>query len=282
MGKKWKIAAILLCVLFLCGCMDTTKRYRKHSANWPDTFEQMEIPEDDPVENPAPDATQTETPEDDLIPPPPAHSVLYNPQYTTEQIWEYFQEVALAMEYTDGSGDPSLVQKWLSPIKYYVYGSPTEEDNAYLYNLLDQLNEIPGFPGFVLVQEEGFEDLAFYFEDYNEFNDRFSDAIHGESAFGAVQFWYYTETNEIYSANIGYRTDIDQESRNSVILEEIINCLGISDSELREDSIVYQYSNSNTALSDVDWIIIKILYDPAISCGMNAEECRAVVESLYY
>lgn len=293
MGKKWKIAAILLCVLLLFGCMDTANNHRKRSTKprWSEAFEQIEISDEEPENTPTPENTQTENiipendldpPEEDPTPPPEEHSALYDPRYTTEQIWQYFQEVALTMEYSDGDGNVTLVQKWKDPIVYRVYGTPTQEDSTYLYALLDQANEIPGFPGFAPAQDGQEESLSIYFVDYDGFYDLFYDAIRGESAYGAVQFWYYTDSNEIYSANIGYRTDIDQESRNSVILEEIVNTLGISDTVLREDSIVYQYSNSNTALSDVDWIILKILYNPAISCGMNADECRAVVESLYY
>ena len=66
------------------------------------------------------------------------------------------------------------------------------------------------------------------------------------------------------------------------MLEEIVNTLGITDTELREDSIVYQYSNDNLCLSDVDWLILKLLYHPRIECGMDADQCEAVIRELYY
>ena len=81
---------------------------------------------------------------------------------------------------------------------------------------------------------------------------------------------------------MGYRTDIDQSTRTSVLIEEIINMLGVSDTVLRTDSIVYQYSNENTALSEMDWLILKLLYDPAIQCGMDVDGCRRVIQELYY
>lgn len=92
----------------------------------------------------------------------------------------------------------------------------------------------------------------------------------------------HMNSNEIYSARIGYRTDLDQMTRNSILLEEIVNMLGISDTLLREDSITYQYSNENLALSDVDWILLKLLYHPEILCGMDARSCGEVIEELYY
>ena len=55
-----------------------------------------------------------------------------------------------------------------------------------------------------------------------------------------------------------------------------------SDTVLRPDSIVYQYSNSNTALSEIDWLILTLLYHPEMRCGMDAESCEAVIRNLYY
>jgi hypothetical protein len=106
--------------------------------------------------------------------------------------------------------------------------------------------------------------------------------ITDEDAYAATEFWYYNATNEIHTARIGYRTDIDQSERISILIEEIVNMLGISDTELREDSIVYQYSNENTTLSDEDWVILKLLYDPRIKCGFNAQECSEIFGKLYY
>jgi hypothetical protein len=212
----------------------------------------------------------------------PPHSQLYLPDYTALQIWQYFQEVVLDMEYTDGTGDVTLVQKWMSPIRYRIYGTPTEEDYAVLTDLFAQLNAVPGFPGIYAAAEEESENLTLSFLQPDDFRNQFSDVIHGEEAYGAAQFWYYTATNELYMARVGYRTDVDQNTRNSILIEEIINALGITDTVLREDSIVYQHSDENTGLSDVDWVILQLLYDPAIQCGMGAETCAEVVQDLYY
>lgn len=212
----------------------------------------------------------------------PMHSELYIPEYTEELIRIYFEEVVLHMEYSDGTGNPSLVQKWLEPIRYRIIGDPTEEDLAVLTDLFDQLNQVPGFPGIREAKESEMDNLTISFLDHEAFYAAFSDILNGEDAFGGVQFWYYTDTNEIYTANIGYRTDLDQSTRSSILVEEIINMLGISDTEQRTDSIVYQYSDENTTLSEIDWLILKLLYNPAIQCGMDADSCSAVIRQLYY
>ena len=215
-------------------------------------------------------------------PAQPLHSDLYHPDYTLQQIQEYFEEVVLNVEFSDGTGDSTLVQKWTEPIAYRMYGKPTEEDRRVLNNFLAQLNQIPGFPGFYTAEAEGLETLRIHFLEPNLFRDSFSAVVNGEDAYGAMEFWYYTDTNEIHSARIGYRTDLDQMTRNSILLEEIVNMLGISDTLLRDDSITYQYSNENLALSDVDWILLKLLYHPEMQCGLDAQNCDDVIAELYY
>jgi hypothetical protein len=215
-------------------------------------------------------------------PPAPLHSELYLPAYTPQQIWEYFEEVALHMEYTHGSGDSSLVQKWMEPIRYRIYGNATDEDRTVLTNLFAQLNEIPGFPGIYAAEEGEYDNYSISFLTQEALNDAFSATLNGEQANGATEFWYYTSTNEIHTARVGYSTDLPQSVRTSILIEEIINSLGISDTVWRTDSVVYQYSDDNTALSDVDWIILKLLYDSTIQCGMNADACAEIVQELYY
>ena len=245
-------------------------------------------PEITPTEVPTTEATTqpttvpTEPAPTEPEPTLPAHSPLYLPEYTQQEVLQYFEEVVLRMEYADGTGDVTRVQKWIAPLRYHICGTPTAEDLAILADLFAQLNEIPGFPG-IYAEEDGVPgNLTIHFLARDGFDDLFLTFLNGEQANGATQFWYYTDSNEIHTANVGYRSDIDQSSRNSILLEEIVNTLGISDSELRTDSIVYQYSDENTVLSDMDWLILKLLYDPAIQCGMDFDQCRAIIEALYY
>ena len=226
-------------------------------------------------------ATNTET-ECATDPIETLHSELFLRDYTPEQIIGYFEEVVLDVEYSDGTGSVNLVKKWLSPIYYKIHGSATDTDLIILADLFEQLNSIPGFPGIYSADDISQVNVNIYFLDRDTLRDSFYDVINGEEADGAVQFWFYTLTNELHTARIGYCTDIDQSIRNSVLIEEIINMLGITDTVLREDSITYQYSSDNTSLSAVDWVILRLLYNPAISCGDPAEVCDSVIRTLYY
>lgn len=213
----------------------------------------------------------------------PAHSEFYLPGVSQEEMIGYFNEVVLATEYAEGSGDPSLVQKWAAPISYRITGDPTEEDIRILETLFAQLNDVEGFPGFIAADDtRPVEDLTISFLDEATFQLAFSDFLQGEYADAAVRYWYNPDTNEMTSARIGYRTDISGDTRTSILLEEVINLLGFNDTTQRPDSILYQYSSENTQLSDIDWVLIRLLYHPDIKCGMNMDACREVLETLYY
>lgn len=275
MGKKlfWILPVVLTLVLCACaypplpGILPTEQTPTAEATTEPPT-----------VATTAPPATTIPETKATL----PAHSALYLPEYTPQQILEYFEEVVLHVEYPGEGGNPALVQKWTDPIYYRILGEPTEEDLAVLNDFFAQLNEIPGFPGIYAATEQDPVNLTIGFWDQETFDAAFYDMLQGDYATGATQFWYYTDTNDIYTARIGYRTDISQAERNSILIEEIVNTLGITDTVLRTDSIVYQYSDENLALSDVDWIILKLLYDPAIRCGMDFDSCSRIIPELYY
>ena len=198
-----------------------------------------------------------------------------------DEVINYFCEVVLQTEYSDGVGDATLVQKWTKKICYRIYGEATEQDRRVLTGFFEQLNEIEGFPGIVPAGENDLTDLSLYFYDHEAFNRSFGEFLNYEAADGAVQYWYFTDTNVIYDARIGYRTDIDQYTRNSVLLEEVFNGLGITDTVLREDSIAYQGFSQPQELSEIDWLMIKLLYHPKIKAGMNREECVKVIREIY-
>lgn len=226
---------------------------------------------DDPTEVP-PTAAPTEEPTE--VP----HSDLYVAGVSQDEIVAYFNEVVLDME---SAGDAAVVRKWDRPIAYRIEGAPSRRDAQVISELCKALNTVEGFPG--IQAATGLEqNLAIYFLREAEFKTQFSHLLGDGSADGAVQFWYYNDTNNIYNGRIGYRKDADQNIKDSVIPGELLKALGIGETALREDSIVYQNGSEVTELSDVDWAIIKLLYSPEIQCGMNAAECETIIRELYY
>ena len=291
MKKKIIILPVLLILFLLVACgnhtnsqSEVTEDVETEEAGTENTevedteAEDTDI-EDTDVEDTEIDDAGTEDTESEFQ---EEHSALYLEQYSVEEVLRCFNEVVLDAEYSTGAGNASLVQRWDEKIYYYVEGNPTGEDLAKLQTLFGQLNEIEGFPGIQEASNDLEANLYIFFEDREAFDMRFSDFLQGEYANGATQYWYYTDTNNIYLESIGYCTDMPADVRESVLLEEVINGLGLSDSQFREDSIVYQYGDNAKELSDMDWLILKLMYHPKIRCGMDVTECERVIRELYY
>ena len=93
--RKW---LILLLVLALCGCAAPVPMTTAPETSIPETM----LPETTVPETTVPATT---------APTEPLHSILYREGFELEEILLYFQEVTNQIEYTDGTGDPSLIQK---------------------------------------------------------------------------------------------------------------------------------------------------------------------------
>ena len=206
------------------------------------------------------------------------HSKFYIPGVSVEDVILYFNEVAFGAEIIN-SGDPYRLQKWNETIYYFVNGDCTEEDAEILLKFNNWLNTIEGFPGIYETKDFAKTNLNIYFCDKETMLAIMGLEVNNFD--GAVTFWY---TDDIINrATICYRTDLDQYLRNSVIIEEIYNGLGlIQDTSIREDSIIYSEFSMPQELSKIDELLLRLLYSEEIKTGMNAKECEEVIRQLYY
>ena len=206
------------------------------------------------------------------------HSKLYIPGVSVEDVILYFNEVAFGAEIIN-SGDPYKIQKWKAPIYYIIDGKLTEEDSETLLKFNNWLNTIEGFPGIYETKDITKANLNIYFCSQVRMLEMMGHEVNNLD--GAVTFWYTDDI--INSAVICYRTDLDQYLRNSVILEEIYNGLGlIQDTSLRKDSIIYAEFSQPQELTKIDELLLKLLYSEEIKTGMSAKECEEVIRQLYY
>lgn len=262
----------LVCAISLCGCFgpQVPAPTTPPVTEAPTVPPQTTVPTEPPVTTAPPETT---------APTEPEHSELYIPGLQVEDVVRYFNEVCLDAEFVN-SGDATLLQKWDAPIVCYLYGDRTEEDYATMMAFFSWLNQVEGFPGISVTEDEWEANLRIHFCLRDEMVNILGDNFYGVD--GGVTFWYDGD-NRIYDATICYGTDLDQQLRNSVILEEIYNGLGpVQDTTLREDSIIYAEFSQPQELTEIDELILRLLYHPDMKCGMNAEECEKVIRQLYY
>jgi len=253
-----KLFLLFIAVLLLSACAAPPQKSVPSTAEEVTTTEAETVPSSAPTE--------------------PSHSAYFIPGVSTEDVTRFFNEVCLNAEMIN-SGDPSVIQKWTQPLFYCVSGNSTQEDLAVLNDFALWLNQMETFPGIYPVEETAQANLRIYFCDQEELLSRMGSQFSGTD--GAVTFWY--NNDEIFDAIICIRTDLDQVLRNSVILEELYNCLGpIQDTALRPDSIIYSGYSEPQALTQMDELLLNLLYHPDITCGMDMAACGEVIRRLYY
>lgn len=267
MKKTFLLIPLILSILLLCAC---------GTEATPETT----LPETTAATFPAEETTAPPTEAPTTTPPAtePAHSQFFIPGLSVEDVIRYFGEVCLDAEFVN-SGDSSVLQKWDTPLYYCVQGSPTDADLVILEDFAQWLNTIPGFPGISETENPLEANLDFHFCTQEEMILVLGDWCSGLD--GAVTFWY--DDNRIHTATICVRNDLNQTLRNSVILEELYNGLGpIQDTSLRPDSIIWADYSEPQELTDVDRLILQLLYHPDMLCGMDADACAEVIRRLYY
>ncbi len=279
MKKTALIALMLLLIGVLCSC-----RIPLPEDIFPEkspTPTQSPTPYPTYAERPSPTPTPlgaelTPTPE---VTPGPFDPKVNRERYPNKDILEYFYEIALYTEYgTHGKQEP--IQKWTAPLKCFITGYPNEEDMQMVLRVFESLNNLPGFPGIKQVDTEADSNVYITFlpeEEYFDFSRKYiASRTYGFAAINR------DETNRvIHSATIGFRTDLTQSKRNAVIIEELTQMLGLlNDTYRHPESIFYQGPHEPQWYTDLDWILVQLLYHPLIKPGMTYEECATILPLL--
>lgn len=192
------------------------------------------------------------------------------------EILDYFNEVAIGSEYGESA---QIVCKWTKPISYrIVSGTPTEEDTELMQSLFDRLNTIEGFPGIRKAIGPEKADLELYFVPRKELENMFDAA--DESCAGMAEYSWDSSTGEIFSARVGIDEALTDDRR-STICEEILQSLGPAcDSFSFINSVFYEGTSFVSGPSELDWVIMEILYSPEIPVGCAREDAISAAVTL--
>lgn len=278
MNATKHIFCLLLCVVMVLSLLTACGGQGEQTQPTTAPTEESTLPTTVPAEETAaPTVAPTAAPT--VAPTEMIHSPLYIPGVDVEDVIVWFNEVCLNAEFIHG-GDATLLQKWTDPIRYALHGTYTEEDIATLNSFVHWLNTVEGFPGIAEAGEDEPINLQIHFCTASEMKDLMGSQF--TNLDGAVTFWY-NMNNEIYDAIICCLNNLDQFLRNSVILEELYNGLGpVQDTSMRPDSLIYAEFSEPQELTEIDKLILRLLYHPDMKCGMNSAQCEEVIRTLYY
>ncbi len=196
--------------------------------------------------------------------------------YERKDVLEFFEDVALFNELS-GIGHPAT--KRVSPVSLYILGSPSSEDISTLSYVIESLNKIPGFPGISITDNENSANSFIHFyagEEYSKWER--SRGIIGSKG---VAIMSQMEGSCILETLIGINCDSEQHKRSSVIMEEVIQSMGLyNDSWKYTDSIFYQGGTDVDAPLDLDWLLVELLYHPAVRLNAGRSECLYTLRNL--
>ena len=184
---------------------------------------------------------------------------------------DYFVEVAFGPEFGSGVRE---IRKWTQDVKIAVHGDPGPEDLAVLDDVIADLNQIIGTIEIEIVETGQNVDLHFAPE------ARFSEIEPNYLPVNMGFFWVWWDGGGSISSSriLVSTTGISQSERNHIIREELTQSMGLmNDSFSYEDSMFYQGWTETQAYSEVDDLVIELLYLPQIQPGMDMDEALAAL-----
>ncbi|MGC1244917.1 MAG: DUF2927 domain-containing protein, partial [Spirulinaceae cyanobacterium] len=176
---------------------------------------------------------------------------------------EYFELIAFGNEFVTNP-QTQYVRKWNEDIRIKVMGSPTQEDWQTLQIVINELNQLVGDIQIALDNQN--HNLEIYFIPQEKFSQYEPNYVPGNLGFF---FIWWNSNLEINRGKILISTNqVTQIERSHIIREELTQSLGLmNDAWTYPDSIFYQDWTEVNQFSELDKVVIRILYSPKIKTG---------------
>ena len=184
---------------------------------------------------------------------------------------------AFYSEYGSGT-DGRTLARWEEPIRVWVGGTATANDLKELDSFLMQLSfRVPHMPPITRVSSQDDANMQIFFVKLANMEKYVSGYVRGNWGF----FSYFDEDGVINRAEIAIARDkANQKARYHILKEEIVGALGLAnDHEVYKDSILYQKWTTVRELSDVDWLMLNMLYSVNTAPGMTWTEAESSLRS---
>ena len=186
-----------------------------------------------------------------------------------------FDVCALSAEYPGQNYQKGRLIRWSRGIRVYLDGNPGSADRQKVSDFLMELGlRVPDLPPVTEVASRSDANMIIYFGPLDRLSEHVTDYVSGNWG----MFHYDYSDWCIYHAEIGIASDVTtQQDRNHLIQEEIVGALGLTnDHYVYKDSILYQPWTTVQQLSDVDWIMLNMVYSPLVSPGMKQDKLHKI------
>ena len=202
-----------------------------------------------------------------------------NAQDAWEKAVSLFGGCAFNAPYEDEERNQLI--RWVDHIRIYLAGSPTKADIRQVDEFLMELGlRVPELPWISRVEREEEANLIIHYCKLSEMEALIPQYVDGN--WGMYSYSYHSN-GEIFKATICIARDkANQSARNHLIREEIVGALGLTNGhEIYQDSILYRKWTTVQALSEVDWLMLNLLYSPHVFPGWNHDQTIEALRSYY-
>ena len=158
-------------------------------------------------------------------------------------------------------------------------GGYSAEDDAWLNHFIMELaTHCPNMPNVHRVYDRESANAVIYYCPLDQMSSHVTGYVEGN--WGYFHYWY-VNGGEINKIEIAIATDVNTtESKKHLLQEELIGGFGLSNDHFDyTDSILYGEWTTTQEPSDVDWLMLNMLYDPDLRIGMTASEAYDVLGS---
>ncbi len=213
--------------------------------------------------------------EEDIIVTPKSELTTYQ-----SDVIFYFKEIALGLEFGNAS---KITRKRTSTMRIFVGGTPDSEHFGELEKIKNEINTLAtdGF-SIEIVTDSVQSNFYIFFGSGNEYGAIFpslSSLINSNWGLFSI-FW-----NNDSEITTGYMyVDIERANpaaQKHLLREELTQSLGLAkDSFLYQTSIFQQDWTTTNEYADIDKDLIRLLYHPDMSVGLNSSQVNDVLTNI--
>lgn len=185
-------------------------------------------------------------------------------KYTTKEI-NYFYETTF---YQDGVYEKmNHLNKWRQKIFVFLTGDFTNEDLNFAQNSINQINLLNLPISIEIIKNEEKANVWMFFGEQEEFSRKFQIEIEDNAkGIGVTK----SIDGEISRAYIGIFKSDSKLEKHSIILEELVQILGVQgDSYTYRDSVFYEKPNTVNSILEIDKKVLALLYEKSIPLNLN-------------
>ena len=197
------------------------------------------------------------------------------------EVATYFRSIALGFEFGDAA---AITRKWTAPMKIFVGGEPTQNHLLEINSIISEINGLATDDFEMILVDDTLQSNYYLFigshREYSRMFPSLAELI--SSNWGLFSLWW-NNANNLNRGIMYVDTDRPNEREQLHLLrEELTQSIGLArDSQRYAESIFQQEWTTVTRYAEIDRELIRLLYHPKMTSGLNTTTVLEVIKEIY-